>query len=327
MQIFLEVRFGRNAASRLVMHSARPVRLGRTSKADHVFPDDQQMSSLHFSIEPSEKGYILRDLNSRNGTFLNGARVSKATLANGDEIRAGNTRFVFRIQHAEPVGTDEGKPVGSAQPPGTSATPPEIVNRASAASTAPPPASPPKSAGPPPSPQTPQGRLHALLSREFQPLYALLDAACEPSVLKVIYESKEEYQSLFDGPQGAQLAHFAPYLIRIPPQSPLIDTLIKQAWAKNWGVFLTCDKSIKDLRTHFRQFLVVKLPNGKQVYFRFYDPAVLRLFLPTCLPKEADEFFGPVQHFLMEDEDPKSALHFHRDRKGVAKKPVALAAA
>ena len=107
MQIFLEVRFGRNAASRLVMHSARPVRLGRTSKADHVFPDDQQMSSLHFSIEPSEKGYILRDLNSRNCTFLNGARVSKAP-ANGDEIRAGNTLSVFRISTPSPSGPTRG---------------------------------------------------------------------------------------------------------------------------------------------------------------------------------------------------------------------------
>ena len=40
-------------------------------------------------------------------------------------------------------------------------------------------------------PQSPQERLQALLSRQFQPLYALLDAACEPSVLKVIFESKK----------------------------------------------------------------------------------------------------------------------------------------
>lgn len=91
------------------------------------------------------------------------------------------------------------------------------------------------------------------------------------------------------------------------------------------GVFLTSDKPLKDLRTHFRQFLMIKLPSGKQVYFRFYDPTVLRLFLPTCLPKEIDEFFGPVKQFLMESEDSKMVLHFARGPKGAAKKELQLA--
>ncbi len=179
----------------------------------------------------------------------------------------------------------------------------------------------------PPVPQTPQERLLTLLRRDFQPLYGLLDAAVEPSVLKVIFESKEEYQSLYEGAQGAQLTHFAPYLIRIPPQSPLLDTLVKQAWAKNWGVYLTCDKPLKDLRNHFRHFLTVKLPDGKQVYFRYYDPRVLRLFLPTCLPDETNQFFGPVKQFLVEAEDPNLALHFTRGLKGADKKELHLAAA
>jgi hypothetical protein len=179
----------------------------------------------------------------------------------------------------------------------------------------------------PPVPVAHLPRLQDLLAKDFQPLYALLDASREPSVLKVILESKEEYQSLYEGAQGAQLAHFAPYLVRVPQKSPLIETLVAQAWSKSWGVFLTCDKPLKELRTHFRHFLTVKLPDGKQVYFRYYDPRVLRLFLPTCLPEEITQFFGPVKHFLVEAEDPKLALHFTCGTKGPAKKELHLAPA
>ena len=139
---------------------------------------------------------------------------------------------------------------------------------------------------------TPQGAIVSLLRGEFQPLYALLDAANEPSVLKVLFESKEEYASLFEGVAGAQLTHFAPYLVRLPKESPLLETLVQKGWGKNWGVFLTSSKQLQDLRSHFRQFLMVKMPDGAQAYFRFYDPRVLRVYLPTCLPEEAAQFFG-----------------------------------
>ena len=113
----------------------------------------------------------------------------------------------------------------------------------------------------------------------------------------------------------------------MPQKSALLDTLVHQAWSKSWGVFLTSDKPLKDLRTHFRHFLTVKLPDGKQVYFRYYDPRVLRLFLPTCLPEETTQFFGPVKHFLMEAEAPNLALHFTRGPKGAAQKELHLAPA
>jgi len=188
----------------------------------------------------------------------------------------------------------------------------------------------PAPVAPPPKsvPQKPaQPRLQDILAKELQPLYALLDASREPSVLKVILESNEEHQSLYEGAQGAQLAHFAPYLVRVPQKSLLLETLAQQAWSKSWGVFVTSDLPLKELRTHFRHYLNVKLPDGQQVYFRYYDPRVLRLFLPTCLPEEANEFFGPVKQFFMEAEDPKLGLHFTRSPKGAAAKELQLAPA
>ena len=341
MKILLEIRSGPNAGAKFPLAPGQPLRIGRNAKVDHAFPDDRLMSGLHFSIECGEKGCRILDLQSSNGTLLNGARVKEAILANGDEIRAGNTVFVIRMLPDEALPAEPPKPA----PPSASGPGPKVA-QAPPSPAAPPglygglpsfPAAAPKIETGPlapqharPRPQVPaprQPRLQDLLAKDFQPLYALLDASREPSVLKVILESKEEYQSLYEGPQGAQLAHFAPYLIRVPEKSSLLDALVQQAWSKSWGVFVTCDKPLKDLRTHFRHFLTVKLPDGQQVYFRYYDPRVLRLFLPTCLLEETTQFFGPVKHFLMEAEDAKLALHFTRGTKGTDKKELHLAPA
>jgi hypothetical protein len=168
-------------------------------------------------------------------------------------------------------------------------------------------------------------RLLALLRGEFQPLYAVLDAAREPEVLKVLFESKEQYQSLYEGLPGAQLAHFAPYLVKLPPESALLDTLVRLGWGKNWGVYLTCAQSLEEIRRHFRHFLMVRMPNGKQVYFRFYDPRVLRAFLPTCTPREINAFFGPIRSFAVEDENVSQLLRFLDGSEGSQEIHIALA--
>src|SRR5580700_3619628 len=103
MLIFLETRSASKAGTKVRLLPGKPLRVGRTDKADHSFPDDQQMSSLHFAVEHGEKGCRILDLQSSNGTFLNGARVKEALLANNDEIRAGSTVFVIRILPDEPV--------------------------------------------------------------------------------------------------------------------------------------------------------------------------------------------------------------------------------
>ena len=53
---------------------------------------------------------------------------------------------------------------------------------------------------------------------------------------------------------------------------------------------------------HFRQFLRVRDEAGREFFFRFYDPRVLRVYLPTCNSEELRTFFGPVELFSMEGE-------------------------
>jgi pSer/pThr/pTyr-binding forkhead associated (FHA) protein len=171
---------------------------------------------------------------------------------------------------------------------------------------------------------TPQERLLSLLRRDFQPLYAVLDMARDIKILALLLQSNEEYQSLYEGPQGAKLAQVAPYLVRLKKDSLLLEKLVRDGWGESWGVYLTCASEFNEVRRHLRHFLEVMLPEGEQAYFRYYDPRVLRVYLPTCTFEETDSFFGPIQNYLMEDEDPDSLLQFSNRGHGAVKTLVAL---
>lgn len=57
---------------------------------------DATVSARHFEIESIGGEFFVRDLGSRNGTWLNGHRIRYAELRPGDALRAGRTELVFR---------------------------------------------------------------------------------------------------------------------------------------------------------------------------------------------------------------------------------------
>jgi Domain of unknown function (DUF4123) len=157
------------------------------------------------------------------------------------------------------------------------------------------------------------------------PLFALLDATRDPlSILGMLRGSGEEYQNLYEGIRGKMLEAYAPYLVRLPGDSRLLETLVAQGWAKHWGIFIVSAADFKDLRKHFRTFLMVKGPEGKQLYFRYYDPRVLRVYLPTCNAAETDFVFGPVAAYLCEGDTPDALLVFQPGRDSARYEVVKL---
>ncbi|MCP4245713.1 MAG: DUF4123 domain-containing protein, partial [bacterium] len=63
------------------------------------------------------------------------------------------------------------------------------------------------------------------------------------------------------------------------------------------GVLRQTEASFADRRRHRRRFLRVRDESGKRYRFRFFDPRVLRSFLPACAADELADFFGPVACF------------------------------
>lgn len=148
-------------------------------------------------------------------------------------------------------------------------------------------------------------------------LYALLDAAREPGVVAFLEGVPETSDSLYEGEKGRELAPYGPYLVEIPGDSPLAGDLAEKAFGKSYCVFLTAHASFADVRKHFRRFLMVETEDGKKVYFRFYDPRVLRVFLPTCTPEEAKRFFGPIRSYWVEAREPGTLSRFWLGEDGL----------
>jgi pSer/pThr/pTyr-binding forkhead associated (FHA) protein len=71
-----------------------PFVVGRSGRAQ-ANVDDQGLSRRHFLIVRNGAGYVIKDLNSRNGTWVEGHRVLTQKLHHNDRILAGSTRFIF----------------------------------------------------------------------------------------------------------------------------------------------------------------------------------------------------------------------------------------
>jgi len=88
--------------------------IGRRSSCDLQVPLSA-VSRKHCQISQVDGQLKLRDLGSRNGTYLNGERVSEAMIKGGDSVRIGPLTFVFQIDgKPETVAVqDGGKPSDS----------------------------------------------------------------------------------------------------------------------------------------------------------------------------------------------------------------------
>jgi hypothetical protein len=141
-------------------------------------------------------------------------------------------------------------------------------------------------------------------------VYALLDGARDPRIYSILRRSLVDFCSLYSGEISQELAEVSPYLVAVAKWSQLTSRLIELGWGKSWGVFLTSTATLQDLRQHFRRLLQVQDESGRRLLFRFYDPRVLRVYLPTCTCDELRWVFGPVLRFVIEGEragDPISA--------------------
>lgn len=181
--------------------------------------------------------------------------------------------------------------------------------------------------------------------------YAIIDGQwCKDIYGRLLGSQNTDWCGLIAGEVAHELALTAPYLVRLEPDSDLTNWLIDEGWGKGWGIYFLASKSrakelyktpppesmeqqiargafvaspdiseddatdVVLLRRHFRRYLRVEFESdGRLVRFRFFDPAVLRVWLLSCNPLEAGAFFGPVTDFIAEDwcEEP-GLSHPHR---------------
>ena len=154
--------------------------------------------------------------------------------------------------------------------------------------------------------------------------FAILDGARAPGIHDHMLKSDIKQRCLYSGEIPEALAEVAPYLVQLDRDDPATRLLIHNCWGKSWGIFFTSTAYLEGLHRHFRRFLKVRDEDYKSLYFRYYDPRVLRTYLPTCDRSELLFVFGPVRSFFVEDEDPDNLLEFTiKDEKFITyRRPV-----
>jgi pSer/pThr/pTyr-binding forkhead associated (FHA) protein len=89
----LVVKRGPNAGSRFLLDSPTTT-AGRHPESD-IFLDDVTVSRRHADFVREGQGFVVRDVGSLNGTYLNRERIESAPLTAGDEVQIGKYRLVF----------------------------------------------------------------------------------------------------------------------------------------------------------------------------------------------------------------------------------------
>ncbi len=93
---------GRNRGTRFDLHANQgAISIGREA-GNAVQVDDNEVSRRHAEIRQVGNAYVLGDLKSSNGTFLNDARIERSELASGDRIRLGRTVLIYAKDGDDP---------------------------------------------------------------------------------------------------------------------------------------------------------------------------------------------------------------------------------
>jgi pSer/pThr/pTyr-binding forkhead associated (FHA) protein len=256
----VEVRWGPLGRKRAVILAGTTLRVGRSNVLDLCFPQDAQMSAEHLTLAWDGERCRVRDLESAGGTWLGGERVAEADVPNGAWIRAGATNLMVYLEASTPPLRDAAR-----------------------------------------APADQVAAVLAALREVREPLYAVVDASRGKRPLQLLREAVDPSESLYEGVKGDALAHSAPYLVKLDAGSGLLERLLAEGWGARWAIFLASPRPFKEVRRHLRRFLIVEDDvTAEKYYFRFYDPRTLRVFLPTCTPRQTQELFDGVSAYYAE---------------------------
>jgi Domain of unknown function (DUF4123) len=146
-------------------------------------------------------------------------------------------------------------------------------------------------------------------------LFAIVDAARDRSIYAGLQHlaAWHAIMPLYQATEAGNLAAVGPYLICLGQTDEIFDWIWENFWGDAWGIFLWSPASAEALWAHFRRHMLARTTDGERLVFRFYDPRVLLPFLPTCTAAQLRDFFGPVEHFSLEDDDGAALVTLRRD--------------
>lgn len=143
-------------------------------------------------------------------------------------------------------------------------------------------------------------------------VWAILDGARDERIYPALQASRLDHISLYAGKLPDALKRAAPYLVELAAGYKFTRPLLEMGWGKSWGIFLRT-RDPQNLRHHLRGLLRVQDEAGRRMVFRYYDPRVLRAYLPTCEVAELKTVFGPISSYITEADHGRSLVEFMFD--------------
>jgi hypothetical protein len=287
-RLIVEVRFGPAQGRKAVIEPGGTLVVGRRDPCDMAFPNDLQLAAKHFTLTWIDGRCELVDHGSPGGTRLHGELVTRADVPHGGWIRAGQTDLLVHVEggvagrRAAPV-----TPADDLDPALRARQERLLAERAAAAEQA-------------------LGALRA--EARTSRLYAVLDTARSWRIQELLRQNIEVSRSLFDGARGESMSEVAPHIAGpLRDDSELLEALLREGFGARWGIFVATSENLDATRRHLRRFLIVEREDtGDKLYFRFYDPKVVSVFLASATPRQSSHFLLPFRAVLV--EDPRRGL-------------------
>jgi hypothetical protein len=147
----------------------------------------------------------------------------------------------------------------------------------------------------------------------------LLDGAQDPEIHRLVRAGGLEYTCLYSGRLHPRLEAAAPYLVHLSAGSRTTNRLLHEGWGKAWGILTIAPAAVTIMqqRLHLKKLLRVQTEDGAVLAFRFYDPGVLNIFLPTCTEAEYATVFGSLTALFCEEARGRGSVEFRRDGQAV----------
>lgn len=142
--------------------------------------------------------------------------------------------------------------------------------------------------------------------------YAVTDATRDDAILEFIRQNSDIAHCLYRGDARIRLANYAPYLFRIELGDTAIRRFLTEGWGQSWYILLAGSSTIEAILIQLRKALIVRSEAGKDLYFRFYDPRVLRSYLPLCSQADVAKLMGKaIETLFCETHDAQHLFQCH----------------
>ena len=150
-------------------------------------------------------------------------------------------------------------------------------------------------------------------------VYAILDGARDERIEPLVNNSGLEHACLYAGRLSYALKRAAPHIVKLEASSSFTRTLLQEGWGNSWGIFAIAypPVTLAQVRNSCRRIAKAISPQGKPIAFRYYDPRVLRPYLPTCTQSEADHVFTHISDFIVEGDADRGIYRFRRVEEAV----------